>query len=50
MLSDGFTDVPAGRIAAVVTHLEMLEPAALRPEHATDDLSLARIEAPTAAW
>lgn len=50
MLSDGFTDVPAGRIATVVTHLEMLEPAALRPEHATDDLSLALVEVPTAAW
>jgi len=31
-MADGFTDVPAGRIAAVVTWLEMRAPAARRPE------------------
>ena len=32
MLPDGYTDVPAGRIAAVVTWLEMRAPAPARPE------------------
>jgi len=32
MLSDGFHDVPGGKIAAVVTSLEMLAPPPLRPE------------------
>jgi len=47
---NGITDVPAGKIAAVVTLLEMTErPASIEaPERA--DLALARIEAPTVAW
>ena len=31
ILPDGYSDVPAGKIAAVVTHLEMTEPPALLP-------------------
>jgi GNAT superfamily N-acetyltransferase len=31
MLPDGFTDVPPGKIAAVVTHLEMMRPPPARP-------------------
>lgn len=31
-LSDGMSDVPAGKIAAVVTHLEMIAPPALPPD------------------
>ncbi len=32
VLPDGYSDVPAGKLAAVVTHLEMLAPPALSPE------------------
>ena len=32
ILSDGYSDVPAGKIAAVVTHLEMTNRPALRPD------------------
>jgi GNAT superfamily N-acetyltransferase len=32
ILPDGYSDVPAGKIAAVVTHLEMTERPALRPD------------------
>ncbi len=37
MLSNGFHDVPRGKIATVVTHLEMREPAPLRAEPALPD-------------
>jgi GNAT superfamily N-acetyltransferase len=32
LLPDGYSDVPAGKIAAVVTHLEMRTPPALAPD------------------
>ena len=32
ILPDGYSDVPAGKIAAVVTHLEMTERPALPPD------------------
>ena len=32
ILPDGYSDVPAGKLAAVVTHLEMLTPPVLAPE------------------
>jgi GNAT superfamily N-acetyltransferase len=35
ILPDGYSDVPAGKIAAVVTHLEMTERPALRPDPAS---------------
>jgi GNAT superfamily N-acetyltransferase len=50
VLDDGFTDVPAGRIAAVVTYLQMLAPAPLRGEHGTSDLTLHLVGVPTADW
>jgi GNAT superfamily N-acetyltransferase len=50
MLDDGFADVPAGRIAAVVTHLDMHEPARLRAEHVAGELSFHHIKRPEAAW
>ena len=31
MLPDGFHDIPPGKVAMIVTHLEMTEPAATRP-------------------
>ena len=49
ILPDGYSDVPAGKIAAVVTHLEMTE----RPALAPDPLgawSLRRVETPDLDW
>jgi len=50
MLSEGVHPVPAGHVAAVVTHLEMTAPAAPRPEYGTESLTLDRIETPDPAW
>lgn len=50
MLSDGFHDVPLGKLATVVTHLEMRAPAARRPVPAPKGLQLRRITAPTVDW
>ena len=49
-LSDGYTDLPQGKIANVVTCLEMLERPAPRPDPPIDDLALQRAESPNAAW
>lgn len=49
MLADGHTDVPAGKIATVVTHLEMTERPAPRPEIA-GDFTLVRHPEPDCAW
>ena len=48
MLTDGFHDVPTGKIAAVVTSLEMFERPSLRPEAAGAGWTLARLEPPDA--
>ena len=46
MLADGFHDVPAGKVAAIVTSLEMFEPPPLRTE--TDGgWTLTRLPSPT---
>jgi len=49
ILPDGYSDVPAGKIAAVVTHLEMTA----RPARRDDPpgaWSLRKIDAPALAW
>src|SRR3954452_4934548 len=49
MLPDGYSDVPSGRIAAVVTHLEMIE----RPTFArgpSGAWTLRREPAPDLTW
>lgn len=46
MLSDGFHDVPAGKIAAIVTSLQMFERPPARPE-ADGPWTLRRLEAAT---
>src|SRR5436853_347899 len=48
-LSDGYSDVPAGKIAAVVTHLEMTEPPALRPDPA-GAWALRKVPSPDLGW
>lgn len=45
---DGYTDLPAGKLAAVVTHLEMREPPD-RPR-AAGSLTLRRVHRPDLAW
>ncbi len=51
MLSDGFHDVPRGKVATVVTHLEMREPAPLRAEPALPDgVEFEAVAAPDTDW
>ncbi len=49
-VSSQVTDVPAGKIAAVVTSLEMLSRPALRPERPGLSFSLQRVTQPDLAW
>ncbi len=48
MLTDGFHDIPAGKVAAIVTSLEMFQPPPPRPE-ADGGWTLTRMTAPTVA-
>jgi GNAT superfamily N-acetyltransferase len=48
-LSNGYFDVPDGKIAAVVTHLEMLQRPALPPDPA-GPWALRRVEHPDVSW
>ena len=50
VLENGFYDVPPGRVATVVTHLEMHAPAPLRPRTAPDGVSFTSMSAPTPGW
>ena len=50
MLTDGFHEVPAGRIAMVVTHLEMRAPPRLKPAAGYIGLSLRPVTDPTPQW
>jgi GNAT superfamily N-acetyltransferase len=49
-LSDGYADVPPGRLATVVTCLEMLQRPALRSERAGAGWQLRHVPRPDAAW
>jgi GNAT superfamily N-acetyltransferase len=49
IVPDGYSDIPAGKIAAVVTHLEMTARPALRPDPA-GAWSLRRVDAPGLDW
>ena len=49
ILPDGYSDVPAGKIAAVVTHLEMIERAAL-PRDPEGAWTLRRVQVPDLDW
>ena len=50
VLDNGFYDVPPGRLATVVTHLEMRAPAPLRPCPTPDRVTLERVVAPELDW
>jgi hypothetical protein len=49
ILPDGYSDVPAGKIAAVVTHLEMTARLAPRPDPA-GSWSLRRVDVSKLHW
>ena len=49
ILPDGYSDVPAGKIAAVVTHLEMTARPAPRPDPA-GAWTLRRVDVPALDW
>jgi GNAT superfamily N-acetyltransferase len=49
ILPDGYSDVPAGKIAAIVTHLEMTARPAPRPDIA-GAWSLRRVDSPVLDW
>jgi len=49
ILPDGYSDIPAGKIAAVVTHLEMTERPAL-PSDRPGDWTLRRVGYPALDW
>jgi len=49
-LADGYHQLPGGKVAAVVTSLEMLAPAAARPERAGEPAELVRVAHPETDW
>src|SRR5947209_261821 len=49
-VSSQFLDVPAGKIAAVVTSLEMRARVAQRPQRSDGNLTLQQTEKPDLAW
>ena len=49
ILPDGYSDVPAGKIAAVTTHLEMTARPAPRPDPA-GAWTLRRVDSPALGW
>jgi GNAT superfamily N-acetyltransferase len=50
ILPNGYSDVPAGKLASVVTSLEMLAQPALRSERAAVPWELRRVAAPDPSW
>ncbi|MGB3408729.1 MAG: GNAT family N-acetyltransferase [Jannaschia sp.] len=49
-LPDGFHPIPPGKVAAVVTHLEMRSPVAVDPIVWPVGVTLRHVEAPTTDW
>ena len=49
-LADGFYEVPPGRVATVVTYLEMRAPAPLRPADLPQGATIRRVEQPDTVW
>ena len=49
-LNDGYHDVPKGRVATVVTLLEMREQMPERPVGLPDEAEFLKIEKPSASW
>ncbi len=49
-LGDGYSDIPPGKVAAVVTHLEMRTPAPRRPGPASTRFTLRHVATPEIEW
>lgn len=49
-LRDGYTDIPPGKVAAVVTHLEMLEPPPPRRAPQPAGAAVRAVAVPDAGW
>ena len=49
MLEDGYSDVPDGKVAAVVTHLQMTARPAARTSH-PDDVAIRHVRQPDVDW
>ena len=45
-IPDGYSDIPAGKIATVVTHLQLCQRPSLRPDHAQDSWILRKTNWP----
>ncbi|MEM8631130.1 MAG: GNAT family N-acetyltransferase [Pseudomonadota bacterium] len=50
MLTPGLHAVPPGKVATVVTHLEMTARPEARPDHVPEDIQIVTAEAPTPDW
>lgn len=50
MLGDGFHDIPLGKVATVVTFLEMRAQAAPRPVPTPDGVTVERVDQPALDW
>ena len=50
ILTDGYHDVPPGKVATVVTYLEMHESAPMRPVPTPEGVSLRRVIDPDLGW
>ncbi len=50
MLTDGYHDIPAGKVASIVTHLEMCERVATRPARVPEGLKLEQVTQPAPDW
>ncbi|MEP2028494.1 MAG: GNAT family N-acetyltransferase [Paracoccaceae bacterium] len=50
MLGDGYHDIPLGKLAAVVTYLEMTSPAPLRPAPEIAGTEIRRVNTPNVDW
>lgn len=49
-IRDEFSPVPPGKVAAIITHLEMRSRPALRPEPSSQTYALRRVPAPDPEW
>lgn len=49
-IPDGYSDVPSGKTASVVTHLEMLARAPLRPERSEASWALRKVDVTDLEW
>ena len=49
-IPDGYSDIPSGKTVSVVTHLQMFERPAARPERSDASWTLRKVDAPDPGW